>query len=171
MAWEEWEQLKEQAAERQSTRMQLDQVEPGMGGGPGTTPSAYGDLAVSQADLARIGEHAFGLFDRLSVKARVSVPSSRTAAGDLTRQGFALGAGLQHVAKRWEEQLKSLTDACAHISNHMRVTKKLHQGDEHYIRRQLSRIDVLDAGFDERVGRPGGENPVHLPPPSPEKDG
>ncbi|MER7350824.1 hypothetical protein ABT390_36060 [Streptomyces aurantiacus] len=170
MAWEEWEHLKAQAADRQSTRMQLNQVEPGMGGGPGTTPSAYGELKVSQAELAKIGEHASGLFDRLSDKARVSIPSSRKAAGDLTQQGFALGSGLQHVAKRWEEQLNSLRDACAHISNHMRVTKKLHQDDEDYIRRQLSRIDVLDAGFDERGGKPGEKNPVYLPPPSEKKD-
>lgn len=164
MAWEEWEQLKAQAAERQSTQMQLNQVEPGMGGPPGAAPGSYGDLRVHQADLAKIGEHAFDLFDRLSSKGRVAVPSSQQAAGDLTRQGFALGGGLQHVAERWEEQLNSLRDACAHISNHMRVTKKLHQGDEQHIGRQLSRIDVLDAGFDERVGRPGDKNPVYLPP-------
>ncbi|MFD5700228.1 hypothetical protein [Streptomyces lasiicapitis] len=163
MAWEEWERLKAQAAERHATQMQLAQVEPGMGGAPGAAPGSYGDLRVRQDDLARIGEHAFELFDRLSNKGRVAVPSSQRAAGDLTRQGFALGGGLQHVARRWEEQLNSLRDACAHISNHMRVTTKLHQGDEHYIRRQLSSIDVLDAGFDERVGKPGERNPVYMP--------
>ncbi|MGA4839251.1 hypothetical protein [Streptomyces sp. G45] len=164
MAWEEWEQLKAQATERQGTRMRLNQVEPGMGGGPGAAPGEYGDLTVRQADLAKIGERAFGLFERLSKQGRIAVPSSECAAGDLTRQGFALGGGLQHVAKRWEEQLNSLRDACAHISNHMRVTKKLHSDDEVFIRRQLSRIDVLDAGFDERVGEPGKKNPVYLPP-------
>ncbi|WP_125261806.1 hypothetical protein [Streptomyces alboflavus] len=164
MAWEEWEQLKAQALERKAAQMQLNQVEPGMGGGPGAAPDSYGDLRVNDADLAKIGEHAFDLFDRLSSKGDVAVPSSQRAGGDLTEQGFALGGGLQHVAKRWEEQLNSLRDACAHISNHMRVTKKLHQGDEHYIRRQLSSIDLLDAGFDERAGQPGKKNPVYLPP-------
>ena len=37
----------------------------------------------------------------------------------------------------------------------MQVTKKLHAGDEHYIQRQMSSIDVLDAGFDERAADPG----------------
>ncbi|WP_405661864.1 hypothetical protein [Streptomyces sp. RK9] len=164
MAWEEWEQLKAQALERQGAQMRLNQVEPGMGGGPGSAPSSYGDLRVSQDDLATIGEHAFDLFERLSSKGSVAVPSSQQAAGDLTEQGFVLGSGLQHVAKRWEDQLNSLRDACAHISNHMRVTRKLHQGDEHYISRQLTSIDVLDAGFDERAGKPGEKNPVYLPP-------
>ncbi|MFH9071926.1 hypothetical protein [Streptomyces alboflavus] len=169
MAWEEWEQLKAQAAERDATQLRLNQVEPGMGGA-GATPGSYGDLRVHQADLAKVGEHAFDLFDRLSNKGRAALPSSQRAAGDLTRQGFALGGGLQHVAKRWDEQLNSLRDACAHISNHMRVTKKLHQGDEHYIGRQLSSIDVLDAGFDERVGKPGEKNPVHMPTQKPKDD-
>ncbi|MFH8566416.1 hypothetical protein [Streptomyces sp. NPDC017988] len=164
MAWDEWEELKSQAVERQSTSMQLNQVDPGTGGSTAPDPDSYGDLRVTQADLAKIGDHAFKLYDRLWREGRVAVPSSDKAAGDLTGQGFALGAGLQHVSTRWDEQLKSLRDACAHISNHMQVTKKLHADDEHYIRRQMSSIDMLDAGFDERIGAPGKDNPVYGPP-------
>lgn len=54
-------------------------------------------------------------------------------------------------------------DACAHISNHMQVTKKVHAGDETYIHRAVSSIDALDAGFDERVGEPGKKNPAYEP--------
>ncbi|MET7441067.1 hypothetical protein ACWERY_27775 [Streptomyces sp. NPDC004082] len=162
MAWDEWEQLKSQAAERRSDdHMQLNQLEPGGGGGRVVDPAQYGDLTVNQGDLAKIGEHAFTLYNDLWNKGRRAVPSSDKAAGDLTRQGFALGGGLQHVSSRWDEQLSSLRDACAHISNHMSVTKKLHTGDDHYIRRQMSSIDVLDAGFDERVGAPGEKNPAY----------
>jgi hypothetical protein len=161
MAWDEWEQLKSQAAERRSDHMQLNQLEPGGGGGRVVDPAQYGDLTVNQGDLAKIGEHAFTLYNDLWNKGRRAVPSSDKAAGDLTRQGFALGGGLQHVSTRWDEQLSSLRDACAHISNHMSVTKKLHTGDDHYIRRQMSSIDVLDAGFDERVGAPGEKNPAY----------
>ncbi|MFE9768573.1 hypothetical protein ACFYPC_29355 [Streptomyces sp. NPDC005808] len=160
MAWDEWEQLKTQAAERQSTGMQLNQLEPGGGGGT-AAPSQYGDLAVSQGDLSKIGEQAFTLYNDLWDKGRRAVPSSEKAAGRLSTAGFALGKGLQHVATRWDEQLGSLRDACAHISNHMTVTKKLHAGDDHYIQRQMSSIDALDAGFDERVGAPGDKNPVY----------
>ena len=155
MAWDEWEQLKSQATERQSTHMQLNQLEPGGGGGGTANPSHYGDLKVSQSDLAKIGDHALTLYNNLWSKGRTAVPSSDKAAGDLSKQGFALGAGLQHVSTRWDEQLSSLRDACAHIANHMQVTKKLHAGDEHYIQRQMSSIDVLDAGFDERAADPG----------------
>ncbi|MFD5076990.1 hypothetical protein [Streptomyces sp. NPDC058371] len=161
MAWDEWEQLKSQAAGRQSPHMQLNQLEPGGGGGTTPDPAQYGDLTVNQGDLAKIGDHAFTLYNDLWDRGRKAVPSSDKAAGDLSKQGFALGGGLQHVSTRWDEQLSSLRDACAHIANHMQVTKKLHANDDHYIRRQMSSIDVLDAGFDERVGEPGEKNPVY----------
>ncbi|MEU9185096.1 hypothetical protein AB0D14_11125 [Streptomyces sp. NPDC048484] len=162
MAWDEWEQLKAQAAERQSTQMQLNQVDPGGGGVRlPPDPSNYGNLQTSEAGLAKIGQHAFDLYDKLWTKGRSAVSTSDKAASDLSRQGFALGGGLQHVSTRWEEQLGSLRDACAHISNHMSVTKKLHADDEHYIRRHMSTIATLDASFDERVGDPGKKNPVY----------
>ncbi|MDL5204132.1 hypothetical protein [Streptomyces sp. ALI-76-A] len=162
MTWEEWEQLKAQAAERQSTHMQLNQLDGGGGtSGSPVAPREYGVLKVGQGDLSKIGKTAHTLYNELWDKARVAVPSSDSAAGDLSKQGFALGAGLRHVSTRWEEQLKSLMDAIAHISNHMHVTKKVHGGDDDFIRRQMSSIDALDAGFDERVGNPGEKNPVY----------
>lgn len=164
MAWDEWEQLKSEAAERQSTRMRLNQVEPGAGGASPARPGEWGDLKVSQSHLACIGSNAFGLYNQLWDRGRSAMSGSDSAAGSLSRQGFALGGGLRHVAKRWDEQLSSLRDACAHISRHMRVTDTLHSEDEGYVRRRMSSIDVLNAGFDDRVGAPGKRNPVYGPP-------
>ncbi|GAB7104862.1 hypothetical protein JCM4814A_31760 [Streptomyces phaeofaciens JCM 4814] len=162
MAWDEWEQLKSEAAADSETHMRLNQLDPGSGPvRPAPDPGQYGDLKVNQQDLAKIGTNAFKLYNDLWDKGRRAVPTSESAAGKLTTAGFALGGALQHVALRWDEQLGSLRDACAHISNHMTVTKKLHSGDDHYIRRQMSSIDLLDAGFDERVGEPGKQNPVY----------
>ncbi|GAB2937986.1 MULTISPECIES: hypothetical protein [Streptomyces] len=161
MAWDEWEQLKSQAAERQPDGMRLNQVETSSGSSSGPGSGKYGDLTASQGDLAKIGEHAFDLHGKLWDKGRTAVSSSDKAAGDLSKQGFALGGALQHVSTRWEEQLTSLRDACAHISNHMTVSKRLHIDGDHYIGRKLSSIDTLDAGFDERVGAPGRKNPLY----------
>ncbi|WP_432064081.1 hypothetical protein [Streptomyces sp. C10-9-1] len=156
MAWDEWDRLKGRAAERQSAEMQLNRLPPEDGGG-----SSYGDLTASQTELARLGSNAFDLLHRLWGEGRVASPSSSRAAADLKAQGFDLGGGLAHVAERWDEQLGSVRDACAHISRHMRVTKKIHQDDEEYIRGQLSSIASLDRGFDERVGAPGARNEVY----------
>ncbi|MFF0837383.1 MULTISPECIES: hypothetical protein [unclassified Streptomyces] len=164
MAWDEWEQLKTVAVTRRqggATHMRIDQLPADPGGGPMATPSQTGDLKVTQHDLAKIGSQAHTLYTQLWDRARLSNTSVDSAAGDLTTQGFALGPGLQHVSNKWDQQLNSLLDACAHISNHMQVTKKIHAGDEAYIQRQMSSIDTLDAGFDERVGGPGAHNPVY----------
>ncbi|MFJ2650707.1 hypothetical protein ACIO1C_28805 [Streptomyces sp. NPDC087420] len=148
MAWDEWEQIKADTAQEQSTRMRLNQlpVEPGGGGNP------EGDLKVDQKDLAAIGDAAYRLFgdlDRFADHARVS---SMTAAGGLKSEGFALGGALDHVAERWVDQVRTLLDACAHISNHLDYTKAAHAGDEVYIAGTLSSISDLDKGFDERKG-------------------
>ncbi|MFD4261536.1 hypothetical protein ACFWR9_28905 [Streptomyces sp. NPDC058534] len=160
MAWDEWEQLKADAAQRQqgSTHMQLNQMG---GGGPTSRPDTYGGLEVKNDALTKVGKDAHDLYNQLWDKARVHIASTDTAASNLSKQGFALGTGLRHVGNRWDEQLKSLMDACAQISNHMQVTKKLHDGDEGYIQRQMSSIAMLDAGFNERVGEPGKENKIY----------
>ncbi|MCQ4210990.1 hypothetical protein [Streptomyces longispororuber] len=171
MAWDEWEQAKASAADRQSTHMQLNTVDGGgLDGSSAALPGKTGDLKVSDRDLAKIGGEAGELYQLLWDKARVADASSTKAAADLSGQGFSVGSGLQHVANRWSEQLNSLMDACAHISNHMQTTKKVHAGDEHYIQRQMSSIDTLDQGFDERVGEEGRRNPAYYGKPSDKKD-
>ncbi|WP_329208268.1 hypothetical protein OG257_15640 [Streptomyces sp. NBC_00683] len=141
MAWDEWEQLKT-AAQGRATHTQLNQASQ-QGGGE------QGDLTVDQQDLAAIGDSAFKLFEDLGRYGRDAWSSSQTAAKDLTTQEFEVGGGLDVVQKKWEKQLQSLVDACAHISNHMDFTKKAHRGDEYHIASTVSSIATLDKGFDE----------------------
>ncbi|WP_405641620.1 hypothetical protein [Streptomyces uncialis] len=154
MGWDEWEELKARAAERQSTSMQVNHVP----GDPGGTEAS---LEVRQSDLAKIGDHAFKLHMRLWDEARVQVASTETAGAGLKGEGFALGGALEHVSTRWEEQVRSLRDACGHISNHLEFTKKTHRGDDHRIGSALNTIETLTQGFDDRVGGPGARNPVY----------
>ncbi|MCQ0001432.1 hypothetical protein [Streptomyces sudanensis] len=149
MAWDEWERLKREAADRQPTAMRLNQVAPDGGG----SPSPQGDLKVNQQGLAAVGDSAFKLFDRLGKDGRDAWSASQSAARDLTTQGFALGGALDHVQERWEKQLKTLLDACAHISNHMDYTKNAHAGDEYHIATTVSSIATLEAGFSEGTRR------------------
>ncbi|GGY96976.1 hypothetical protein CP967_21625 [Streptomyces nitrosporeus] len=148
MAWDEWEQLKSDAAERRATRMRLNQLPPEAGGGP----PPQGDLKVNQKDLAEIGNAAFLLYGDLEKTGDHARASTQKAASGLTSETFALGAALDHVASRWIDQVRSLLDACAHISNHLDFTKGAHAGDEVYISTVISGIDTLDKGFDERAG-------------------
>ncbi|MFJ6699330.1 hypothetical protein ACIQM4_25055 [Streptomyces sp. NPDC091272] len=162
--WDEWDRLKEEVAERRSaqgaagagTEMRLNSL-PGKppGGGPGGGPGGrgQGDLKVTQQDLAHIGDFAFKLFQRLAKEGRGPVAGTATAAGDLSGQGFALGGALHQVQERWGQQVRSLVDACAHISNHLDFTQKAHRGDEHFVSRTVSGIKELSAAFDEESER------------------
>ncbi|WP_432159171.1 hypothetical protein [Streptomyces sp. bgisy153] len=147
MAWEEWEQLKAAAAQKTSARMQLNHVpvDPLESGAPG-------DLLAHQPDLEAVGKAAHDLFEDFTTYSGHARVASEAAAGGLTAEGFALGAALTHVAERWTEQTKTVLDACAHISNHLRFTKNQHATDDSYIAGTVSSIALLDEGFDDRKG-------------------
>ncbi|MGW1031929.1 hypothetical protein ACWD4Z_07000 [Streptomyces antibioticus] len=147
MAWEEWEQAKAQVADQPATRMQLNQY-PADQGGDGT----QGDLVASQKDLQAVGKAAHDLFEDFTTYSGHARVASEAAAGGLKGEGFALGAALAHVTERWSEQTRTLLDACAHISNHLRFTKNQHAADESYIAGAVSSITLLDKGFDDRKG-------------------
>jgi hypothetical protein len=150
MPWDEWEQLKGEALERQRTsaQMRLNQLPADSGSSSG----AQGDLLVNQGDLAKVGNAAFELHQAFRHDSAHARTSSLKAVGGLKREGLAIGAALEHVTERWADQVRSLLDATAHISNHLDYTKNAHAGDEVHIANTLSSIATLDKGFDERKG-------------------
>ncbi|MFG2717982.1 hypothetical protein ACGFW5_06710 [Streptomyces sp. NPDC048416] len=152
MPWDEWEQLKQEAAGRGSTAMRLNRLPSAQDDHPGTPSGAQGDLRVDQKDLAAIGDAAYRLRQDLGLFGGHARGASLAAAGGLATQGFALGKALDHVAVHWVDQVQSLLDACAHISNHLDYTKGAHAGDETHIYGVVSSIAELDKGFDERAG-------------------
>ncbi|MFG2922515.1 hypothetical protein ACGFYA_13470 [Streptomyces sp. NPDC048305] len=109
-------------------------------------------MKVNQKDLAAIGNVAYRMYGDLEKAGDHARASTQKAAGTLKTETFALGGALDHVASRWIDQVRSLLDACAHISNHLDYTKGAHAGDEAYIATVVSNIDTLDKGFDERSG-------------------
>jgi hypothetical protein len=132
MAWDEWEQLKAQAAERRSTHMQLNQL-PAEGGGGGG-----GDLVVRQDDLGAVGHDAYLLYDDLRKEADIATAgagkdgagSTAQAAAALKSHHFETGAALDRTVEIWSSQLKSVLQACAHISNHLDYSQKRHADDD-----------------------------------------
>ncbi|MFI6645540.1 hypothetical protein [Streptomyces sp. NPDC050504] len=147
MTWDEWDRLKADAAERH-TRMRLDMID-----GGGSAGSDRGDLKVSQKDLAVVGDAAFALRQGLARDGNHARATSDAAAKKLAGEGYSLGSALSHVTKRWEEQTQSLLDACAHISNHLDFTRKVHAADDDHVFLTVSAISQLDQGFDEGVRR------------------
>ncbi|HZF90650.1 hypothetical protein [Streptomyces sp.] len=133
MAWGEWEQLKAQAADNRSTHMQLNEA-PAQGPGPGGGP----DLVVQQDDLGAVGHAAFVLHSDLVKKVDIAgagmnsdhAGSTHQAASELSRSNFTMGDELMTTLTIWESQVKAVRQACAHISNHLDFSKKLHSNDD-----------------------------------------
>lgn len=98
--------------------------------------------------MAAIGDEAYELYRRL-VKGGGHAQASTEAAKTSLAGDFELSKGLERVGERWDDQLRTVVDACAHISNHLDHTKHAHAGEEEYIRVQFSKISELDKGFDE----------------------
>ncbi|MFF8596859.1 hypothetical protein ACF061_36670 [Streptomyces sp. NPDC015220] len=134
MAWDEWEKLKAQAAERQSTSMRLNQLEADGGGGGGGS----GDLVAHADDLGAVGHEAYILCDKLNNEADIAGAgagngdsgSTMQAAASLKSHGFATGGALETTVTVWTSQVKAVRQACAHISNHLDYSKKRHSADD-----------------------------------------
>lgn len=141
MAWEEWEQLKVDAATRASTGMVIDSAG-GSGGG-------RGDLVVHQDDLGAVGHEAYILHDKFSAKADIAgmgvdkngSGSTMQAAASLKNHNFSMGDGLSLTVEVWSNQVKALLQACAHISNHLAFSKRLHTQDDQVIAADLKQRD------------------------------
>ncbi|MFC8895307.1 hypothetical protein [Streptomyces cinereoruber] len=137
MAWEEWEKAKAAVA-AEGTRTRLNQT--GAGGSVGA------DLVVHQDDLGAIGHEAFILHGELRKKADIAAAgagreasgSTMRAAAVLKTHHLGLGAELESTVEIWTSQVKHVLQACAHISNHLDYSKKMHAHDDVRIAADLS---------------------------------
>ncbi|MFE0728245.1 hypothetical protein ACFW2X_08355 [Streptomyces antibioticus] len=107
---------------------------------------------AGQKGLQSVGRAAHDLFEDFATCSGHARVATTAAAGGPKGERFALGAALEHVTERWSEQTRTLLDACAHISNHLRFTKNQRAADESYIAGAVSSIALLDDGFDDRKG-------------------
>ncbi|MEV8444888.1 hypothetical protein [Streptomyces parvus] len=138
---QEWGELKAAAA------MRLNQA----GGADGSGPKGLVDLVVKDDELGGIGHAAFGLFNKLEPTGKHAKTASETASKGLTGDGFTTGAAFTEVIGTWEKQVKSLLQACAHISNHLDYTKKSRKADDEWIETQLHSVGPAAPGADTAV--------------------
>ncbi|MGW0701869.1 hypothetical protein ACWD0A_21630 [Streptomyces sp. NPDC002867] len=142
MAWDEWEQIKTGATERQPAQMQLNRVDQGRGASGGAA-----DLVVNKDDLGVVGHEAYVLYGRLSRDGDHARPSTFNAAIALTNGGFTSGSELLKVHDRWNKQLRTLLDACARISNHLDYTKSTHAKNDADIAGNLLSVSKINEYF------------------------
>lgn len=123
---EEWGALKAAA-------MRLNQV----GGSGGSGPKGSADYVVNDDELGGIGSAAFKLFNGLEPTGKHAKAASETAGTSLKGDGFDTGAAFTEVIETWDKQVKTLLQACAHISNHLDYTKASRKKDDEWIETQL----------------------------------
>ncbi|ARX86123.1 hypothetical protein [Streptomyces alboflavus] len=137
MAWDEWEQLKAEAARKAATRTQVNQAEPSAG--PGTD----GDLVVHDAELGRLGGIAYRLRDRLRRDSDHAREATFGAAVELSNEGLRMGTALTTLHDAWNSKSRTLVDACGHISNHLDFTRAQHKKDDDKVATSVS-VSAID---------------------------
>ncbi|WP_156726823.1 amino acid ABC transporter permease [Streptomyces apocyni] len=122
MAWDEWEQLKAQAAERQATQMQLNQrpADPGGGGTPATTDGE--GLKHSAKPWNRAATTAHGLTISTNTSRRGLTNGHAGVSGGL--EGLASLGELKSVLTSWENRLKEVGDECDALEPKLRQVPK-----------------------------------------------
>ncbi|WP_405501607.1 hypothetical protein [Streptomyces anulatus] len=138
---EEWGALKAAAA------MRLNQV----GGSGGSGPKGSADYVVNDDELGDIGSAAFKLFNGLEPTGKHAKAASETAGTGLKGDGFDTGAAFTEVIETWDKQVKTLLQACAHISNHLDYTKASRKKDDEWIETQLRIIGPVAPDKDGAV--------------------
>lgn len=138
---EEWGSLKAAAA------MRLNQV----GGSGGSGPKGSADYVVNDDELGGIGSAAFKLFNGLEPTGKHAKAASETAGTSLKGDGFDSGAAFTEVIETWDKQVKTLLQACAHISNHLDYTKASRKKDDEWIETQLRIIGPVAPDKDGAV--------------------
>ncbi|WP_156726270.1 hypothetical protein [Streptomyces apocyni] len=109
MAWDEWEQLKAEAADKHAAqRMQVNATPPSPGGaGPGYT----GHLASSPAEMKAAIKAIDGYISGGVGKAGTTADEETKAAVTEFRkhgEGWDTATGLNDALKTWSEQVKAL---------------------------------------------------------------
>ncbi|MGW0706406.1 hypothetical protein ACWD4G_10670 [Streptomyces sp. NPDC002643] len=145
MAWEEWERAKAAASDGQAVQSDGQAVQTQLNqAGPGGAGDA--DLVVHQDDLGAVGHEAFVLHGELKKKADIAgmgadqngSGSTMQAAAVLKSHNLGLGSELESTVEIWTSQVKHVLQACAHISNHLDYSKKLHAQEDVGIAAEIS---------------------------------
>ncbi|MGV9347938.1 hypothetical protein ACWDSD_24600 [Streptomyces spiralis] len=141
MPWDEWEQLKREAADRHTARMQLNSVPADGGHSAPTTGSGGPDLLITDTPwtgAARVAEEL-----RTSThNGLLELKKSYDGVGGGTG-GFDCTAALKEIQPTWEARLGAVRDECDHLQGTLGKTGK--------------KFGEVDHGVKDRVGS------VHTP--------
>lgn len=134
MAWDEWEQAKESAAQGQSARMQLNHVplDPGGSSGPGGAGRGWQPIMASSPEQMKTA--ATSLEDRITgtkdagTTADKDTESAIKAFGPKDGDGWFTSGAIKKAHDTWGRQAKALTTRLTAERHGVQGTKKLFTG-------------------------------------------
>ncbi|MEV0281541.1 hypothetical protein AB0I22_34865 [Streptomyces sp. NPDC050610] len=132
----EWDRLRAESTRQQETHTRINSTD---GGGPSSATTA--DLHVNSDELGPIGHDAYGLYNQLRTDGRHAHDNSKAAAAHLTDGGLGTGSALDHVVHTWENQVNTLLQACALISDHLDYSIAAHANDEKKIASSMPKVE------------------------------
>lgn len=120
MAWDEWEQLKAEAVERNTTQMRLNQLPADRGGsGSGGSGGVAGKLRSDKAAWTKAGESVGSLREDLG-KAWAKVELGQTGLGK--GPGFLTAVVQQDVYDSWKRYAKNVSEVCDGLADVLEKT-------------------------------------------------
>ncbi len=93
-----------------------------------------------------MGNDAQALFHAFEAAAFHAGAKTDTASKSLDEDGFKTGSGMWTAWDRWRGQCETLLSACAHIHNHLEVTRADHLKGEEELVTSYS-VAIIDRHF------------------------
>lgn len=136
MAWDEWEQLKSEVADRSSTRTRLNQLSAGQGDGtPGS--AAFGDVKSDKKVWATAGAGLKRLDEPIG-KALTRLSDGQTG---VDAAGVSSAAAQKELYESWKKYVRDVSKRCGDLGGLLEAAgHTLSQSDEQ-LKGELDRIE------------------------------
>ncbi|MFQ6148411.1 amino acid ABC transporter permease [Streptomyces seoulensis] len=114
MAWDEWERMKADAAQRRSAGMRIDHLADMDGGSSGGSGGSGPDLKASKGPWTK----ASGAAHELRASTDSGITDLKTAHEEVKggTDGFTSAAALNEILPTWEKRLTSVRDECDRLN-------------------------------------------------------
>ncbi|MFF3893146.1 hypothetical protein ACFYY3_08135 [Streptomyces sp. NPDC001812] len=132
MAWDEWEQLKSAAAERQSAQMQLDQLPADPGGSTGTLISNKSTWTKAGTDIGSLREDIG--------KATAKLKDGQSGLG--SDAGCLAAAAQKDVHASWETYVKNVSGRCGKLSGLLVKAGNDQRQTDESVEVEIARLEV-----------------------------
>ncbi|MFB7919328.1 hypothetical protein [Streptomyces sp. NPDC056061] len=144
MAWDEWEQIKANAAAQQSTTMRLNQLAPAAGGGGVVGPDHASSPAAKKAAAKAIRDDLEPGVTRDGKHAAETTNTAIKEFGAKDGYGWDTSGALKRAHETWEKQVKMLFGRLSSEKQALSATGISFQNNDLGIAARLSRQSRID---------------------------